>query len=64
MGKIGEGNVSKSKRRLGVPKGAIFYLKLAGGETIEFLTTSTDLTEEELADDCLIIKVLRGKKVG
>lgn len=59
MGKIGESNVSKSCRRLGIPKGAIFYLKLKGGEPMEWLTTTTDLTEEELADDCLIVKVKR-----
>ena len=59
MGKIGEGKLSASKRRLGVPKGAIFYLKLQGGETVEFLTTTTDLPESVLADDCLIIKINR-----
>jgi len=59
LGKVGESKVSKGKRRLGIPKGAIFYLKLKGGETMEWLTTTTDLTEEELADDCLIVKVKR-----
>jgi hypothetical protein len=59
MGKIGEGKLSTSKRRLGVPKGVIFYLKLKGGETVEYLTTSTDLPDTVLADDCLIIKVNR-----
>jgi len=61
MGKIGESTVSEGRRRLGIPKGAVFYLKLKGGETIEWLTTTTDLTEEELADDCLIVKVVRKK---
>jgi len=59
LGKLGESTVSIGKRRLGIPKGAIFYLKLQGGETIEWITTTTDLTEEELADDCLIVKVKR-----
>lgn len=59
MGKVGESKISKGRRRLGVPKGAIFYLKLKGGETMEWLTTTTDLTPEELADDCLIVKVKR-----
>lgn len=59
MGKIGESKVSEGRRRLGVPKGVAFYLKLKGGETIEWLTTTTDLSEDELADDCLIIKVVR-----
>ena len=59
MGKIGESNVSIGKRRLGIPKGVVFYLKLRGEETIEWLTTTTDLTPEELADDCLIVKVVR-----
>lgn len=62
MGKVGESTVSIGKRRLGIPKGAIFYLKLQGGETIEWITTTTDLTEEELADDCLIVKVKRQRK--
>lgn len=59
MGKIGEGTVSKSKRRIGFPKGALLYLDLKGGETVEFLTTTTDLKFEELADDCLILRVQR-----
>lgn len=59
MGKLGESKVSEGRRRLGIPKGAIYYLKLNGGETIEWLTTTTDLTQEELADDCLLIKVIR-----
>jgi len=59
MGKIGESTVSIGRRRLGIPKGAVFYLKLKGGETMEWLTTTTDLSPEELADDCLIVKVVR-----
>jgi len=59
MGKIGETKLSDGKRRLVVPKAAVLYLKLKGGETIEWLTTTTDLKDEELADDCLIIKVVR-----
>ena len=59
MGKIGESNLSDGRRRLIVPKAVTLYLKLEGGETIEWLTTTTDLKEEELADDCLIVKVKR-----
>lgn len=62
MGKIGEGKLGLSRRRLGVPKGAVFFLKLKGGETIEYLTTDTDLSQEELSDDCLIIRVIRAEK--
>jgi len=59
LGKLGESKISKGKRRMGIPKGAIFYLQLKGGETVEWLTTTTDLNFEELADDCLIVKVKR-----
>jgi hypothetical protein len=59
MGKIGESNLSDGRRRLIVPKSVVLYLKLKGGETMEWLTTTTDLSEEELADDCLLVKVKR-----
>lgn len=59
MGKIGESNLSDGRRRLIVPKAVTLYLKLKGGETIEWLTTTTDLSDTELADDCLIVKVHR-----
>jgi len=42
-----------------VPKAVALYLKLKGGDTVEWLTTTTDISEEELADDCLIVKVKR-----
>lgn len=59
MGKVGESKVSEGRRRLNIPKGAMFFLKLKGGETIEWLTTTTDIPEEELADDCLVLKVVK-----
>jgi len=57
MGKIAESNLRGE--RLRIPKAVKLYLKLTGAEVIEWLTTTTDLTEEELADDCLIVKVKR-----
>lgn len=62
IGKVGESKVSNGKRRLGIPRGAQYFLKLKGGETIEWLTATTDIPEEQLADDCLILKVKRGVK--
>lgn len=60
MGKIAESNLRGE--RLRIPKAVKLYLKLTGAELIEWLTTTTDLTEEELADDCLIVKVKRADK--
>ena len=59
MGSIGESRLSDGRRRLVVPKAVALYLKLKGGDTVEWLTTTTDISEEELADDCLIVKVKR-----
>jgi hypothetical protein len=65
MGSIGESRLSDGRRRLIIPKAVALYLKLAGGETMEWLTTTTDINPEELADDCLIVKVKRsGKQTG
>ena len=57
MGKIAESNLRGE--RLRIPKAVKLYLKLTGTELIEWMTTTTDLTEEELADDCLIVRVKR-----
>ena len=57
MGKIAESNLKGE--RLRIPKAVKLYLKLTGAELIEWITTTTDLTEEELADNCLIVKVKR-----
>jgi len=59
LGKIAETKVKGKGTRISIPKPVKLYLSLEGGETVEWLTTSTDLTEEELADDCLIVKVKR-----
>jgi hypothetical protein len=65
MGSIGESRLSDGRRRLIVPKAVALYLNLQGGETVEWLTTTTDMKFEELADDCLIVKVKRsGKQPG
>jgi hypothetical protein len=60
LGKIGESSVRGE--RLRIPKAVKLYLKLKGDERIEWLTHTTDLSMEELADDCLIIKVKRDEK--
>jgi hypothetical protein len=62
MGIIGESKLSDGRRRLVVPKAVVLYLKLKGGENFEWVTTTTDIPDEELADDCLIVKVRREKK--
>lgn len=62
MGKIAESNLKGE--RLRIPKAVKLYLKLTGIEVIEWITTTTDLAEEELADDCLIVKVKRDKSRG
>jgi hypothetical protein len=61
MGCIAESTVKGKGTRTSIPKAAKLYFKLQGGESLEWLTTSTDLTPEELADDCLIVKVKRKK---
>lgn len=60
MGKIGESSIRGE--RLRIPKAVKLYLKLEGEERIEWLTHTTDLSLEELADDCLIVKVKRGRE--
>lgn len=57
MGKIAESNLRGE--RLRIPKAVKLYLKLTGNELIEWITTTTDLADEELADDCLIVKAKR-----
>lgn len=57
MGKIAESKIKGDRIRL--PRAVKLYLKLEGEQKIEWLTTTTDINQEELADDCLIVKVVR-----
>ena len=57
MGKIAESHLKGE--RLRIPKAVKLYLKLTGSESIEWLTATTDIPDEELADDCLIVRVVR-----
>jgi len=61
MGKIAETVVKGKGTRTSIPKAAKLYFNLEGGERLEWLTTTTDLTEEDLADNCLIVRVVRKK---
>jgi len=65
MGKIAETKVKGKGTRISIPKPVKLYLGLEGGEIVEWLTTTTDLPETELMDNCLIVKVKREiKKVS
>ena len=57
MGKIAESSIRGERIR--IPRAVKLYLKLRGNELLEWLTASTDLNQEELADDCLIVRVVR-----
>lgn len=57
MGKIAESKISGERLRL--PRAVKLYLKIGDGTILEWLTATTDLSQEELADDCLIVKVVR-----
>ena len=59
MGKIAESTVKGKGTRTSIPKAAKLYFNLKGGETLEWLTTTTDFPQEELADNCLIVRVVR-----
>lgn len=61
MGKIAESVVKGTGTRTSIPKAAKLYFNLKGGETLEWLTTATDLPQEELADNCLIVRVVKKK---
>lgn len=59
MGKIAESTVKGKGTRTSIPKAAKLYFNLTGGEKLEWLTTTTDIPEQELADNCLIVRVVR-----
>jgi len=61
MGKIAESLVKGKGTRTSIPKAAKLYFDLKGGETLEWLTTTSDLPEEDLADNCLIVRVVKSK---
>jgi len=58
------GPIAESKikgERLRVPKAVKLYLKLVGNEKVEWLPNTVDLAPEELMDNCVILRVVRGK---
>lgn len=59
VGKIAESTVKGKGTRTSIPKAAKLYFSLKGGETLEWLTTTTDIPQEELADNCLVVRVVR-----
>ena len=58
-GPIGEAKVEENATRIRLPRAVRLYLKLEGGENIEFLAATTDLAFEELADNSVILHVKR-----